>query len=59
MRRPIDKSRVADWIEGACMATPPLPPGVALGAASSDLHRRPESTPPLRQESRPQRGNFL
>ncbi|EMS60559.1 hypothetical protein TRIUR3_32983 [Triticum urartu] len=29
------------------MATPPLQPGVALGAASSDLHRRPESTPPL------------
>lgn len=47
MRRPIEKSRAADWIEGACMATPLLPPGVALGAASSDLHPRPESTPPL------------
>ena len=31
MRRSIDKSRTVNWIEGVYMATPLLPPRVALG----------------------------
>ncbi|KAM3255246.1 hypothetical protein ACQJBY_048554 [Aegilops geniculata] len=42
--RSIDKSRAADWIEGACMSTPP--PRVTLTAVSSHNRESTASLPP-------------
>ena len=55
--RSIDKSKAADWIEGA-LASPPLHLD-SLAAASSHLRRRRESAPPLPPGIPSRQGNFL